>query len=142
MRPLVFRCPAWLFGLLIVGALAPLGTLPLVPALDWSPVTAWILAGAACFMVVYALTLLSTKLVVSDDGLCQKQPLSEWRLPWSDLAEWRYIRAQEVEGFWVWDQRGKKYELKKWLVCGRRRSQQLADVLRQKGVIGSEEYDG
>jgi hypothetical protein len=142
MRPLIFRCPPWIFGLLIVGALVPLGILPLIPAFGWPPVTAWILGGLAVFMVVYALTLLPTKLEVSDAGLYQKQLLSELRLPWSDIAEWQYFRVQDVEGFWIRDRRGKKHDLKRWLVFGKRRSQELARVMRERGVAGKEVYDG
>ena len=141
MRPVIFRCSPLMFGLLIVGALAPLVIIPLVPALGWPSVTEWILAGIASFMAAYALTLLPTKLVVSDDGLFQKQLLSEVRLSWPEIAEWRYVRVQDVEGFWVRDKRGKKHTLKSWLVFGTRRSKQLAELLRQKGVVGSEEYD-
>lgn len=142
MRPVIFRCPGWMFGLLIFGALAPLGILPLIPEFGWPPVTKWVLAGVAAFMIGYALTLLPTKLEVSDDGLYQKQLFSEFRLSWSDIAEWRYVRVQDVEGFWIRDRHGKKYDLKHWLIFGKRRSKQLAEVLREKGAIGREEYDG
>ena len=141
MRPVIFRCSAWMFGLLIIGALAPLWILPLIPALGWPPVSGWILAGVAFLMVVYALTLLPTKLVVSDDGLIQKQLFSELRLSWSEIAEWRYVKVQDVEGFWIHDRSGKKHPLKGWLVYGKRRSKQLAELLRQKDIVGVEEYD-
>jgi hypothetical protein len=141
MRPVIFRCPRWMFGLLIVGALAPLGVLPLISSFGWPPVTSWILAGVAVFMILYALTLLPTKLEVSDEGLYQKQLLSELRLSWSEIAEWRYFRVQDVEGFWIRDKQGKKYDLKKWLIFGKRRSQQLAEVMRKRGIDGREECD-
>jgi len=141
MRPVIFRCPAWMFGLLIIGALGPLTILPMVSSFGWPSVVAWILGAVAAFMVVYALTLLPTKLEVSDEGLCQKQLLSEFRLSWADIAEWRYTRVQDVEGFWIRDRRGKKYDLKRWLVFGKRRSQQLAEVMRERGIDGREEYD-
>jgi hypothetical protein len=130
-----------MFVLLIVGAVAPLGVLPLIPAFNWPPVTAWILAGVAVFMVVYALMLLPTKLEVSDEGLLQKQLLSELRLSWSDIAEWRYVRVRDGEGFWIRDQSGRKHNLKSWLVFGKRRSQQLVQVMRARGIVGREEYD-
>lgn len=92
-------------------------------------------------MILYALTLLPTKLEVSDEGLYQKQLLSELRLSWSEIAEWRYFRVQDVEGFWIRDKQGKKYDLKKWLIFGKRRSQQLAEVMRKRGIDGREECD-
>jgi hypothetical protein len=79
--------------------------------------------------------------VLSDDGLCQKQLFSELRLGWKDIAEWRYIRVQDVEGFWILDRTGKRHDLKHWLVFGKQRSKQVAEVLRQMGVVGREEYD-
>ena len=141
MRPVVFRCPRWMFGFLIVGALAPIGVLPLSLSLGWPPATGRGLAAVGVFMAVYALTLLPTKLEVSDDGLRQKQLLSELKLPWSDITEWGYFRTHDVEGFWIRDRKGRKHDLKKWLVFGKRRSQQLAEVLREKGVVGREVYD-
>ena len=141
MRPVIFRCPAWMFALLIAGATGPLVLLPLIPALGWPPILKWILAGVAVFMAGYALTLLPTKLVLSEEGLWQKQLLSELRLRWTDMAEWRYVRVQDVERFWIRDWTGKKHELKRWLVFGTQRSTQVAAVLRQKGVAGRENYD-
>jgi hypothetical protein len=85
--------------------------------------------------------LLPTKLVLSDEGLIQKQLLSELRLKWTDIAEWRYFRVQDVEGFWIRDKAGKQHDLKRWLVFGMRRSKLVAEILRQKGVVGREEYD-
>jgi hypothetical protein len=130
-----------MFGLLILGAIAPLVLFPFLAALGWPPITKWTIAAAAVFMAAYALTLLPTKLVLSDEGLCQTQLFSELRLRWTDITEWRYIRVQDVEGFWVRDKTGKKHELKHWLVYGKKRSKQVAEVLRQQGVFGHEEYD-
>ncbi len=141
MRPVIFRCPAWMFGLLIAGAIAPFAFFPLIPAFGWPPITKWILTAVAVSMVVYALTLLPTKLVLSDEGLCQKQLFSELRLAWKDIVEWRYIRVQDVEGFWILDRSGRRHDLKHWLVFGKQRSKQLAEVLRQMGIVGREEYD-
>jgi len=140
MRPVIFRCPPSLFALLVLGACAPVGVLPLVPESARSPTIVGILVGIMVFMVGYALTLLPTKLVVSNDGLCQKQLLSELRLSWSDIAEWRYFRVFEGEGFWIRDKQGRQHDLKKWLISGKRRSQQLAEILRKKGIAGREEY--
>lgn len=142
MRPLIFKCPPLMFFLIIVGAMAPFAVFPFIQALDWPPATRWILAGVAFFMILYAVTLLPTKLVLSDDGLYQKQLFSELKLPWSEIAEWRYVRVRDVERFWIRDRRGKKYDLKTWLVFGKRRSRQLAGVMREKGIVGCEEYDG
>src|SRR4029079_14881018 len=131
----------WMFGLLLFGALGPLVILPMVSSFGWPPVVTWILGAVAMVMVVYALTLLPTKLEVSDEGLYQRQMLSELRLSWSDIAEWRYFRLQDVEGFWIRDRTGTKYHLKKWLVFGKQRSQQLAQAMRERGIDGREEYD-
>jgi hypothetical protein len=141
MRPVIFRCPFWMFGLLVAGAVAPFGFFPLISTFGWPPTTRWILAAVAVFMVVYALTLLPTKLVLSDEGLYQKQIFSELRLGWKDIAEWRYFRVQDVEGFWIRDRNRKKHDLKRWLVFGKQRPKQVAAVLREMGVVGSEEYD-
>lgn len=113
----------------------------MVSSFGWPPIVSWILGAVAVFMVVYSLTLLPTKIEVTDEGLFQKQLVSELRLPWSDIAEWRYFKVQDVEGFWIRDRRGKKHDLKKWLVFGKRRSQQLAQVMRERGIDGREEYD-
>ena len=69
-----------MIGLLTVGAIASLALLPVVGAEGWPPVTFWVLVGVAIFMVAYALTLLPTRLVVSDDGICQQLVFSETRL--------------------------------------------------------------
>ncbi len=130
-----------MFWLLVAGAIAPLAIIPLITTLGWPSGVTWILAGVAVFIAVYALSLLPTKLILSDEGLCQKQLLSEFRLPWSDIVEWRYFKVQDAEGFWVRDRAGKKYDLKHWLVFGKRRSREVAEVMREKGIAGSEEYD-
>jgi hypothetical protein len=131
-----------MFGLLVGGAIAPLALIPILPELGWPPIVKWIIAALAVFIMIYALTLIPTKLVLSDEGLCQTQLFSELRLRWTDIAEWRYIRVQDVEGFWIRDAAGKKHELKHWLVYGKKRSKTVAEFLRQKGVFGREEYDG
>jgi len=130
-----------MFGLLLAGAIAPLAILALIPTFGWPPILKWILAGVAVFMAGYALTLLPTKLVLSEEELWQKQLLADLRLRWTDMAEWRSVRVRDVERFWIQDRTGRKHELKRWLVFGKQRSQQVAAVLRQKGVAGREEYD-
>ena len=139
MRPVIFRCPGWMFGLLLVGAIAPLAILPMVSALEWPPLTKLIIAAAEVVMLVYALTLVPTKLVLSDDGLWQKQLFSQLRLQWKDIAEWRYVKALEYEDFWIRDCAGKKHHLKRWLVFGKVRSGQVAEIMREKGVVGRED---
>jgi len=136
MRPIVFRCPPWIYGLLIVGAIAPLRLIPLISTLDWPPVTKWVLVALAIFMLAYALALLPAKLVLSDEGICQTQLFSELKLGWKDIAEWRYFRVHDTQGFWIRDRTGKKRELKHYLVFGRHRSMRVAAVLRQMGVVG------
>jgi len=130
-----------MFGLIILGAIATFAFIPLIRMFGWPPMTKWILVGIAFLLVVYALTLLPTRLVVSDEGLYQKQLFLDLRLSWSEIAEWRYVRVQDVEGFWIRDNNGKKYNLKKWLVFGKRRSRQLAEIMRQKGIAGNEDCD-
>jgi hypothetical protein len=138
-------------GLLIVGGLAPLGILPLIRAEGWPPGTAWVLAGVSAFMLVYALTLLPTRLVISDEGVYQKLLFSESRLRWEDMVEWRHSDGgQKFEvgefkertkskwhliEFWVKDKTGKRHYFKRWLVFGRR-SQQVAEIMRERGIEG------
>ncbi len=151
MRPVIFRCPPWMFGLLITGAFAPLGMLLLVRTEGWPPVTAWILVGISAFMMVYALTLLPTRLVVSEEGISQKLLFSEARLRWEDMVEWRHcvggpeheireLREQtknkwHFTEFWVKDKTGKQHHFKRWLVSGRR-SKHVADIMRERGIPG------
>jgi hypothetical protein len=151
MRPVIFRCPRWIFGLLLVGAIAPLLILWLIPTLGWPPVTAWIIGGVALAMVVYALTLLPTQLVISEEGIWQKLLFSELRLRWKDMVEWRHCdggaefeegelrertmnRSHSIE-FWVKDKTGRKHHFKRWLVFGRR-SKQVAEIMRERGIEG------
>lgn len=102
-------------------------------------------------MVLYALTLLPTRLVISDEGACQQLIFSELRLRWEDLAEWRDCYGGEEFGvgefralaknrwhsteFWVKDKTGRKHHFKRWLVYGRR-SKQLAEIMRERGIDG------
>ncbi len=142
MQPVVFRCSRLLFGLLLTGGVALAALAAMVPALGFPIVARNCLIGAAVGLVIYALTLLPTKLVLSQEGLCQKQLLTELNLQWGDIAEWRYIRSYDGEVFWIRDKRGTKHEFKHWLVFGKRRSKQVAELLRQNGVLGVEEYHG
>src|SRR5206468_9358212 len=80
----------WMFALLALGAAAPLGILPLVRAEGWPPSVAWILVGVAVFLFLYALTLWPTRLVISDEGVCQRLLFSESRLRWEDMVEFRH----------------------------------------------------
>src|SRR5882672_1311090 len=131
MRPLVFRCASWMSGLLLVGAVAPLGILPLIRAEGWPSVIAWLIVAASVFMIAYALTLLPTRLVISDEGVHQKLLFSESRLRWEEMVEWRHCEGgAEFESgefrertknrwhfieFWVKDKTGKKHHFKRWL---------------------------
>jgi len=140
-----------MFALLIVGSVAPLAIIPVARADGWPSATAWVLAGFAVFMAGYALALLPTRLVISDDGVTQKLLLSESRLRWEELVEWRYcIEGPEFEKgemkaqtknrwhsieFWVKDKTGRKHHFKRWLVYGQR-SKQVADILRERGIDG------
>jgi len=90
-----------MLGLLFAGAIAPLVLVPLVPTLGWPLIVQWILTGVAAFIVVSALTLIPTKLVLSDDGLWQKLLVSELRLRWEDMVEWRYTIGPEGDYLWV-----------------------------------------
>ena len=60
-------------------------------------------------------------------------------MQWKDIVEWRYVRALDHEDFWVRDSTGKKHHLKRWLVFGKRRSKQVAEIMREKGVVGRED---
>jgi hypothetical protein len=124
-----------MIGLLIVGAVAPLGIIPLIAALGWPHVVQWILAGVAVFMVAYALTLLPTQFVLSDEGLWQKLLFSELRLRWEDMAEWRYTVGTEGDYLWIKDRAGRKHRPKRWLVFGQRMTE-VVGVLQEKGIKG------
>ena len=130
-----------MFGLLIVGAVAPLVFLPMVSAFGWPRVTKLIIIAVEVVMFLYAFTLVPTKLIFSDDGLRQKQLFSELRLQWKDIVEWRYVKALDYEDFWVRDRTGRKHHLKRWLVFGKARSNQVAGIMREKGVVGREDRD-
>ena len=135
MRPIIFKCPTWMAGLLIAGAVAPLGTIALIPTLGWPPVIEWILAGVAAFMVAYALTLLPSKLVLSDEGLWQRLLVSELRLRWEDMAEWQYTIGPEGNYLWIKDQIGRKHHPKRWLLFGRRIAE-VIEILQEQGIKG------
>ena len=151
MRAVIFKCPPWMFILLIVGAVAPLGILPLVRAQGWPVEAEWALVVVAVILLVYALMMLPTRLVISDDGVYQKLLFSELRLRWEDLVEWRHCDggAEFEEGemrsrtknkwhnieFWVKDKTGKTHHFKRWLVFGRR-SRQVAEIMRERGIVG------
>jgi hypothetical protein len=135
MRPMIFKCSFWMVGLLFAGAVAPLVLIPLVPSFGWPLAVQWILAGVAAFMVVYALTIIPTRLVLSDDGLWQKLLLSELRLRWEDMAEWRYTIGPEGDYLWIRDRDGRKHQPKRWLVFGQRMAE-FAAVLQERGIKG------
>src|SRR5262245_52299961 len=90
MHPVTFRCPPWMFALLALGAIALLGILLLVQAGGWPPLATWILVGVAVCLLLYALTLLPTRLVISDEGVRQRLLFSESRLRWDDIVEFRH----------------------------------------------------
>jgi hypothetical protein len=150
-RPLTFKCPAWIFGVLLAGAIAPLALIPLIPTLGWPPATKLVIAGVVIAIFLYAITLLPTRLVISDDGLFQRLLFSELRLRWEDMAEWRHCEggAEFEEGemrertknkwhskeFGIRDKAGKEHHLKRWLVFGKR-SKQVAAIMRERGIKG------
>lgn len=143
MVPVILKCPSWLFGVLIAGASGLLAIIPVITELGLPPITEWSMLGVAVVIATYALTLIPAKLVLSDEGLCQNQLFSELNLQWKEIAEWRYERGYDGEVFWIRDKAGKRRYLKGWLVCGKNRSKRVAEVLRQKGVVGCwEEKDG
>lgn len=98
-------------------------------------VVQWILAGVAVFLAVYALTLIPTRLVLSDAGLSQKLLVSELRLRWEDMVEWRYTIGPEGDYLWIQDRDGRKHQPKRWLVFGKRIAEFVA-VLRERGIKG------
>lgn len=124
-----------MLGLFFAGAIAPLVLVPLVPVLDWPLEVQWIPAVIAAFMVVYALALIPARLVLSEDGLWQKLLISELRLRWENMVEWRYTIGPEGDYLWIMDRDGRKHELKRWLVFGRRLAE-LAAVLQERGIKG------
>jgi hypothetical protein len=151
MKPVIYRAPVALHFLLLAGAVA-LGLLGLSPAFaEFSRSGSIVCVGIATGLVLYALSLGSSKLVLSDEGLSQKLLASEFLLRWEDIVEWRHceggsdfetgesrdstMNKHHFIEFWLQDTRGKRYYLKRWLVFGKR-SRLLADVLRQKGIQG------
>jgi hypothetical protein len=151
MSPITSRCTRPTFGLLVTGALAPFALLPLASTEHWLPLVKAALLVTQLGVLVYALLLLPTKLVISDEGIWQKLPFRECRLRWEDMVEWRHCvggeqceepelrkatfgKWHEIE-FWIRDRTGRKHRLKKWLVFGAR-SKQLADMMRARGIKG------
>ncbi len=135
VRPMIFKCSFWMVGLLFAGAIGPLALIPLVPVLGWPLAIQWILAGVATFLVVYALTLIPTRLVLSDEGLWQMLLLTELRLRWEDMTEWRYTIGPERDYLWIRDRDGRKHQPKRWLVFGQRMAE-FAAVLQARGIHG------
>jgi hypothetical protein len=151
MRTVTYKCPVWIVVLLLAGSIAPLALLPVMPVFEGAPAARASLIVAGLAIALYALTLLPTKLLVSDEGLRQKLLFSELRLRWEDIVEWRHCeggadfeqgdlrattrnRLHSME-FWVRDRSGTKHYFKRWLVFGRR-SKEIADLMRAKGVPG------
>ena len=64
-------------------------------ALGWPSETKMVIIGVEIALALYALTLLPTKLVISDDGLYQKLLFSEFRLRWEEMVEWRHCDGGE-----------------------------------------------
>ena len=150
MRPLTYRCPATVILLITTGAagLALLGTNTSLVELPAS--STWYFVGAAIALLLYGLSLLPSKVIISDDGIRQSLLFSEWRLSWAEMVEWRHsscgveveepkmraeTRGKWHSGFWIRDKSGRIHRLKSWLVF-RQRSKHLADILRKKGIEG------
>ena len=104
MRTTVSKCPLPSLGLLFAGA-AGFGFLSVAPMLVELPRScSRYFAGAAILLALYALSLIPTKLVLSEDGLHQRLLLSEFRLRWDDMVEWRHCYDESrVRG--TWDER-------------------------------------
>jgi len=150
MRPLTYKCPMAILLLLLAGA-SSLALLSTDTAWIALPQTcSWYFVGASIALVLYALSLVPGRVIISDEGLCQKLLFSELRLRWEEMVEWRHsicgveveepqMRAQTVgrwhSHFWIRDKAGRKHHLKIWLVF-RWRSKQLADIMRMKGIQG------
>ena len=135
MRPVIFKCPTLIFYLLFGGAIAPLAILPLIPKLGWPTITYWIIDAVELGLLLYALTLVSTKLVLSDEGLWQKLLFSELRLRWEDMVEWRHVSGPNGDYLWIRDRTGRKHQPKRWLVFGRRIAK-VVEILQEKGIKG------
>lgn len=151
MQPVVFKCPRWIIVVLLVGAMAPLSLVPLIPELGWPPKIVGFIVGLSIFIILYAMTLLPTRLIISEEGVYQKLLFSELRLRWEEMVEWRNseggvefesgeLRERTMNKwhsnqFWVRDKKGKKHYFKGWLVSGPT-SKQLADIMRAHGIEG------
>jgi len=86
--PVTFRCPLYIFAILLAGALAPFAIFPSIPSMGWPPIVKSIIIGGQIALIVYAAMILPTKLVISDEGIRQKLLISEVRLRWEEIAEW------------------------------------------------------
>jgi hypothetical protein len=146
-----YRCPKVMLALLLAGAVAIgfLSTDTMLVGLPPSSSVYFIVVSTA--LVLYAFSIAPTRLVLSDDGLWQKTMFSELRLRWDDMVEWRHCeegpdfeapekRASTMgkwhgKEIWIRDKSGRKHYLKRWLVFGKR-SRQLADWMRSKGIQG------
>jgi hypothetical protein len=150
MRTKIFRCPAIIYVVLGAGAMGMLFLSTDTGLVGLPNSFSRYFVGAASCIVLYGLTLAPGKVVVAEDGISQHLFLSKWRLPWAEMSEWRYdqsgveceeshLRANSVgklhSSFWIRDRAGNRHHLKTWLVFGRR-SKQLADMIREKGIKG------
>jgi hypothetical protein len=137
MRAVTFKCHISVFVLLFSGAaaFAFLGYNSKTVALPQS--CTWFLMGAA--VVSYGISLIPTRLTLSDEEVWQKLTWSDLRLRWGDITEWQYVEGDEGNNFWIRDRSGKKHQLKGWLVCSKRRVNQVVEIMRQKGIPGTVE---
>ena len=150
MRTLTYRCPVAVILLILTGAtgLAFLGTNTFLVELPaWC---AWYFVGAASALLLYGLSLLPSKVTISDDGIRQSLLFCEWQLSWAEMVEWRHsscgveVEKSEMRAktfgkwhsdFWIRDKSGRIHRLKSWLVFSKR-SKHLAEILRKKGIEG------
>jgi hypothetical protein len=139
MCTVVFKCPNWVFGSLVTSALVPLALLPLATEFDWPTYVKYLIVLVGFLTMLYACSLVPTRLVVSEDGLLQKEIFSDLHLRWTEITEWRCVSVAQYQDFWVRDRAGKTHHLGRWLIFGRERSRQIAELMRRKGISGREQ---
>jgi len=119
--------------------MAPLAMLPLATAFDWPAFVKYLIVSAGFLTMLYACSLVPTRLVVSEDGLLQKEFFSDLQLRWTEIAEWRCVSVAQYQDFWIRDRAGKTHHLGHWLIFGRDRSRQIVELMRRKGISGREQ---
>lgn len=139
MTPVTFKCPRWYIFMflgiaLLIGLIMPYG---FIRFMGLPKAIFPYFAGVAGLLVVYVLTLLPDRIVVSDEGIRQWTLFRRFRVRWEDMAEWRFSKTVDINIFWIKERNGKMHNLKTLLLMGMR-TNQVIRFLRDKGIPGRE----